>query len=138
MSPTPIGYATSPDGVRWTKNEANPVFVPDPKSAWDNHKVTGCQVEKRNGWYLMFYIGFRDDNHAQIGMARSQDGITGWQRHPANPIVRPGKNRWDHDACYKPYAVFDGRKWLLWYNGRHGGLEQIGVVFHGGGDLGFE
>jgi hypothetical protein len=28
-------------------------------------------------------------------------------------------------------------KWLLWYNGRHGGLEQIGVVLHAGEDLGF-
>ena len=39
----------------------------------------------------MFYIGFRDQDHAQIGLARSKDGITGWQRHPANPIIRPGK-----------------------------------------------
>ncbi len=57
---------------------------------------------------------------------------------PANPIIFPGKDQWDHDACYKPYAIFDGKKWLLWYNGRHGGLEQIGVVFHEGEDLGFD
>jgi predicted GH43/DUF377 family glycosyl hydrolase len=85
----------------------------------------------------MFYIGFRDEDHAQIGIARSRDGITNWQRHPANPVVRPGADQWDHDACYKPYAVFDGHKWLLWYNGRHGSLEQIGVVLHSGEDLGF-
>jgi len=136
--PNAIGYATSPDGLKWTKNEANPVFVPDPKCAWEKHKVTACQVEKRGDWYLMFYIGFRDENHAQIGIARSKDGITNWQRHAANPIVRPGENRWDHDACYKPYTIFDGQKWLLWYNGRHGGLEQIGVVLHEGEDLGFD
>ena len=99
--------------------------------------MTACQVERQGDGYLMFYIGFRDVNHAQIGVARSKDGITGWQRHPANPIVRPGHDKWDHDACYKPYAIFDGRKWLLWYNGRHGGLEQIGVVMHEGEDLGF-
>ncbi len=135
--PNAIGYATSPDGLNWTKNEGNPVFVPDPNSAWEKHKVTACQVEKRDGWYVMFYIGFRDEEHAQIGIARSLDGITNWQRHGENPIVRPGNDRWDHDACYKPYAIFDGTKWLLWYNGRHGGLEQIGVVFHPGEDLGF-
>ena len=135
--PNAIGYATSPDGLTWTKHEANPVFAPDPDSAWEKHKVTACQVEKRDGWHLMFYIGFRDEAHAQIGVARSRDGLTNWQRHPGNPIVRPGENRWDHDACYKPYAIFDGAKWLLWYNGRHGGLEQIGVVLHEGEDLGF-
>ena len=85
----------------------------------------------------MFYIGFRDVHHAQIGIARSRDGITNWQRHPANPIIRPGLDKWDHDACYKPFAIFDGKRWLLWYNGRHSRLEQIGVVFHDGEDLGF-
>ena len=136
--PNAIGYATSSDGLTWSKLEANPVFVPDPQSAWEKHKVTACQVLPQGDWHLMFYIGFRDEPHAQIGLARSRDGITDWQRHPTNPIIRPGENEWDHDACYKPYAIFDGQKWLLWYNGRHGGLEQIGVVFHEGLDLGFE
>jgi hypothetical protein len=85
----------------------------------------------------MFYIGFRDEHHAQIGIARSRDGITGWQRHRDNPIIRPGPGQWDRDAVYKPYAVFDGRRWLLWYNGRKGGVEQIGLALHPGEDLGF-
>ncbi len=135
--PDAIGYATSPDGLTWTKHAANPVFRPDPACAWEKHKVTACQVIKQGDWHLIFYIGFRDTDHAQIGLARSRDGITNWQRHPANPIIRPGQNQWDHDACYKPCAVFDGQQWLLWYNGRHGGLEQIGVVFHEGEELGF-
>jgi len=135
--PDGIGYATSPDGLTWTKRADNPVFKADANNAWEQHKVTGCQVIKQGDWHWMFYIGFRDVDHAQIGIARSKDGITRWQRHPANPIVRPGMDQWDHDACYKPYAVFDGRKWLLWYNGRHGGSEQIGLVLHEGEDLGF-
>jgi predicted GH43/DUF377 family glycosyl hydrolase len=135
--PDAIGYATSPDGLHWTKLPANPIFRPDPQSPWEQERVTACQVVQRGGWHLMFYIGFRDVDHAQIGLARSRDGITGWQRHPANPIVRPGRNQWDADACYKPFAIFDGRQWLLWYNGRHGSLEQIGVALHDGEDLGF-
>jgi hypothetical protein len=135
--PNAIGYATSEDGLTWKKCEANPVFSGDSCIEWEKDRVTACQVERRGGYYLMFYIGFRDVHHAQIGVARSRDGITGWQRHPANPIVRPGKDQWDHDACYKPYAIFDGQKWLLWYNGRRGRLEQIGVVLHEGEDLGF-
>jgi len=135
--PNAIGYATSLDGLHWTKHPTNPIFTPDPNLRWEKHKVTACQVERLGDWYVMFYIGFRDEPHAQIGLARSRDGITDWQRHSANPIIRPSENEWDHDACYKPYAIFDGQKWLLWYNGRHGGLEQIGVVFHPGEDLGF-
>jgi hypothetical protein len=52
-------------------------------------------------------------------------------------VVCPGKGQWDHDAVYKPYALFDGRRWLLWYNGRKGGVEQIGLALHDGEDLGF-
>jgi predicted GH43/DUF377 family glycosyl hydrolase len=135
--PNAIGYATSPDGVKWTKDERNPIFKPDPTSAWEKDRVTGCQVIRNGSWHVMFYIGFRDQQHAQIGMARSKDGITDWQRHPANPIIRPGMDRWDQDAVYKPFAVFDGRQWLLWYNGRRAGSEQIGLATHAGEDLGF-
>jgi hypothetical protein len=135
--PDAIGYATSADGIHWTKHAGNPVFKSDPSAEWEKYKVTACQVVEDEGWYLMFYIGFRDVDHAQIGLARSKDGISHWERNPANPIVHPDPGAWDHDACYKPYAIFDSQKWLLWYNGRHGGLEQIGVALHEGHDLGF-
>src|SRR5215469_474571 len=135
--PNAIGYATSEDGLKWTRHEKNPIFKPDPKNAWEKDRVTACQVIRQGDWHIMFYIGFRDVNYAQIGVARSKDGITDWQRHRANPIIRPGKNQWDHDAVYKPYAIFDGKQWLLWYNGRKGGVEQIGLALHQGEDLGF-
>lgn len=135
--PNAIGYATSLDGVKWTKDARNPIFKPDPTSLWEKDRVTGCQVIRQGPWHLMFYIGFQDQQHAQIGLARSRDGITDWQRHPANPIIRPGKDQWDQDAVYKPFTIFDGRQWLLWYNGRRGGTEQIGLASHAGEDLGF-
>jgi beta-xylosidase len=99
--------------------------------------VTACQVVRRGDWYYMFYIGFRDVDHAQIGVARSRDGVTGWERHPDNPIVRPTPGGWDQDAVYKPSVLFDGQRWLMWYNGRRGGTEQIGLAVHVGEDLGF-
>jgi beta-1,2-mannobiose phosphorylase / 1,2-beta-oligomannan phosphorylase len=135
--PNAIGYATSTDGLHWTKDPGNPIFRPDPGNAWEQDRVTACQVVRDGRWYLMFYIGFRDEQHAQIGVARSRDGVTGWQRHPANPIIRPGAGKWDADAVYKPYAIFDGKQWLCWYNGRHGGIEQIGLALHRGENLGF-
>jgi predicted GH43/DUF377 family glycosyl hydrolase len=135
--PDAIGHAVSTDGLKWTRDEKNPIFRPEPKSAWEKDRVTACQVVKQGDWFVMFYIGFRDRDHAQVGLARSKDGLSGWQRHPANPILRPGKGRWDEDAVYKPYAIFDGKRWILWYNGRRGGVEQIGAAFHDGEDLGF-
>ena len=135
--PDAIGYASSADGKVWAKLPGNPIFRADPKNAWEQCKVTACQVVCRGDWHYMFYIGFRDVNRAQIGLARSRDGVSGWERHPANPIISPGKGQWDHDACYKPFAVFEEGRWMLWYNGRHGSVEQIGLATHLGEDLGF-
>lgn len=136
--PDAIGYATSPDGLHWTKLET-PVFEADPNRRWERYKVTACQVLRFDGWYVMFYVGFRDIDHAQIGVARSRDGVTGWQRLEDNPIVSPTVDGWDADACYKPFALYDSakRRWMLWYNGRHGGVEQIGLVTKPGSKLGF-
>jgi predicted GH43/DUF377 family glycosyl hydrolase len=135
--PNAVGYASSPDGQTWARHDRNPIFRPDPESMWERDRVTGCQVLKQGNWYVMFYIGFSDQHTAQIGLARSKDGITDWRRHTANPIIRPGAAQWDADACYKPFAVYDGKRWLLWYNGRRGDVEQIGVAMHEGEDLGF-
>ena len=69
----------------------------------------------------MFYIGFRDKHHAQIGLARSKDGITELAAAPGQPHHPAGQGHaGTSDAVYKPYAIFDGKRWLLWYNGRQG------------------
>jgi beta-1,2-mannobiose phosphorylase / 1,2-beta-oligomannan phosphorylase len=136
--PDAIGYATSKDGLHWTKHKNNPVFAYDAKNEWEQHKVTACQVIKRKNDYLMFYIGFKNIDYAQIGMARSKNGISGWERYSENPIIKPG-NGWDASAVYKPYALPDKKNKcrLLYYNGRNGGHEQIGIAIHQGMDLGF-
>ncbi len=135
--PDAIGYATSPDGLHWTKSPT-PVFRPEPGNVWEQYKVAGAQVFEHGGWFYIVYIGYRDMDHAQIGIARSRDGLTNWVRNPKNPIVRPTQDGFDQDACYKPFVIFDGKQWLLWYNGRHGSLERIALVLHEGEDLGFE
>lgn len=136
--PNAIGYATSHDGLRWEKYSGNPIFVPDTDLEWEQHKVTACQVIPQGDWYVMFYIGFRDEDHAQIGIARSRDGLHNWQRHPENPIIRPGHGEaWDADAVYKPFALFHNGRWLLWFNGRRGLPEQLGLAILEGEDFGF-
>jgi predicted GH43/DUF377 family glycosyl hydrolase len=136
--PNAIGHAVSSDGAAWAKHAANPVFVPDGGDAWDHDRVTACDVHPTADGFLMFYTGFRDVDHAQIGIARSSDGLTGWQRHSLNPILRPGgTGAWDAAAVYKPSVVHQPGQWLLWYNGRHTLVEGIGLARHAGDDLGF-
>lgn len=137
FEPNAIGYATSRDGLRWDKYSANPVMKADPRYPWEKNRVAAAQVLRWDGWYYAFYIGFRDIDHAQIGIAQSKDGITGWVRNAGNPIIRPTPGGWDADACYKPFAVYSHGRWMLWYNGRNNHFEQIGLAFHYGKDLGF-
>ena len=89
-----------------------------------------------DGWYRMFYIGFHNEHYAQIGMARSRGGVTGWERSTHNPIIAPDEGAWDGDACYKPFVLDMGGRWMLWYNGRREHKEQIGAAVLEG-ELGF-
>ena len=134
--PDAIGFATSDDGLNWIKDKRNPIFSNNTMNEWEQSKVTACEVIKRSNDYLMFYIGFKNIDYAQIGMARSRDGITNWERFKENPIIKPGAG-WDSSAVYKPYAIMEKERWLLYYNGRRENHEQIGVAIHQGIDLGF-
>lgn len=139
--PNAIGYAVSKDGISWEKASVNPVFQSNPANSWEQHKAAGCHVEKANGWYYMFYIGYHTDNYAQIGLARSKNGFSDWERHPQNPIIAPDPKTFDEEACYKPYTIYNSEKnqWMLWYNGRQSDWkEQIGIAVHSGFDLGFD
>ncbi len=63
----------------------------------------------------------------------------GYERYESEAIVSKDLKRLplDQDAVSKPYAIFDGPKWLLWYNGRRGSVEQIGLARQEGEGLGF-
>jgi predicted GH43/DUF377 family glycosyl hydrolase len=135
--PNAIGYATSKDGMNWEKYAANPVFTCDRGNPWEQHKTTACQVVPYKDGYAMFYVGFHDEDFAQIGLAWSKDGLGDWVRHPDNPIISPEPGNWDAEANYKPFAIYNGEQWMLWYNGRTGSTEQIGLVTKDGADLGF-
>ena len=127
--PNAICYAESEDGINWTKHPDNPIFSCAPENEYEQERIGACDILKEDGGYLMFYIGYRDINTACICAARSKDGVTGWERVPENPLVTPTENAWDCDSCYKPTAVrADDGSYIVWYNGRAGGCEYIGLA----------
>lgn len=131
FEPNVLAYAESEDGIKWKKYSDLPIFESDPNNDYEKDRVGGCQVLHTEEGYLMFYIGYRDIHHANICLARSKNGITNWERSSLNPIVIPTPNGWDSDSCYKPSAIWNKKlnKWMLWYNGRIGDNEAIGLVF---------
>lgn len=129
--PNVICYAESADGLVWKKSPLNPILVKG--TGWDGDRVGGCEVHPLpDGRWIMFYIGYSDIHTARIGAAISADGICGWVRLKNNPLVEPTIGSWDADACYKPSVVMEESGWRLWYNGRSGHDEFIGMVEHKG------
>jgi predicted GH43/DUF377 family glycosyl hydrolase len=128
--PDALGYAESADGIHWQRKSADPVLR--AANGWEADRVTAACIVPYQGAYLAFYVGFANGfEDAAIGLARSTDGISGWERYPQNPIIRPGSaGAWDDCNVYKPYAVQFGGRWYVWYNAsRHGDRrEQIGLA----------
>ncbi len=82
-----IGYATSTDGMTWTKSEGGPVLDVSP-AGWNSVSITAPHVDMQGGDYVMTYAGF-DGQTWQLGRAVSRDGLT-WTHDPGNPL--PGLN----------------------------------------------
>ncbi len=135
--PNVLCYAESDDGIHFTKSPLNPVFEKLAENEYERERIGGCQViPHKDLGYLVFYIGYKDINTACICCAYTKDGITDFHRCRLNPLVSPSPGEWDKDSCYKPSAVFNKEKdeWRIWYNGRSGGNEYIGLA-SGQGDF---
>lgn len=126
FEPNVLALAESDDGVNWVKDRINPIYVKNPSKEYERDRVGGCQVLHTDLGYLMFYIGYRDIHTACVCAALSPDGRTNWKRCKLNPILAPDAGSWDGESCYKPSALFDGKGWHVWYNGRTGTNEYIG------------
>ena len=72
-----IGYATSTDGITWTKR-STPVLLPGLPGTRDAFAVANPSVIKDGDLYKMWYEG-DDSTFKAIGYATSVDGVT-WER----------------------------------------------------------
>lgn len=86
-----IGYATSPDGIQWTRASSDPILVPE--ESWEFMSIHTPIVLQEQGKFLMWYGGqdadFSNGGIVQTGFATSSDGVT-WDKDPQNPILKIG------------------------------------------------
>ncbi len=116
---TKIGYATSPDGIHWTKYSGNPVMDVG-KAAWEAGGPYSCSVLPSSGGYRMWYGAYEavPSQVARIGYATSLDGIT-WQRDTVNnPVVGVGgAAQWDAGWAIAPHVLQVEDTHYMWYTG---------------------
>jgi uncharacterized repeat protein (TIGR01451 family) len=119
-----IGYATSNDGIAWTKHPGNPVMDLGPSGAWDDAHLETPSVLRDNQGYQMWYTGF--GTIRRIGYARSPDGIT-WTKFVGNPVLDVGASgEWDEVRVAHPSVLFDDGVYKMWYYG--GQPQRIGYA----------
>ena len=89
-----ILYATSADGLSWTKHPENPVLRSSEN--WEHRNVLYPFVLKRGGLYEMYYTTFGEI--CEIGLALSEDGVH-WQKGDS-PILSPDpESAWESIYC---------------------------------------
>lgn len=104
-----IDYATSADGVHWTKFAGNPVY--GGGSSWPNFFFRHPCVLKVTGTFVMV-----SDNSYQVSYATCPDGIK-WTQSKAilvNPTMPSG---WDNGSASFSAALLNGSKVIIWYTG---------------------
>jgi predicted GH43/DUF377 family glycosyl hydrolase len=127
-----IGYATSTNGIDWTKEMLhNPILGPGI-AAWEDGGVGYCTVMSvPGGGYKMWYCGLNQTwvpDSGRTGYATSSDGIS-WQRMN-NPVLTTGSTgEWDDALAVATQVLFISGSYYMWYAGnriiwnpRHTGL----------------
>ena len=123
-----IGHATSPDGLIWTKDAANPVVGLGSAGEWDERSLSKPAVEFDGSMFHMWYVG-GNTSVASAGYATSLDGSM-WTKHGENPVLEPGPpGSWEGEILAPHTVLFNGSTYRMWYYaGPSVGPWQIGYA----------
>jgi hypothetical protein len=97
-----LGYATSPDGLKWTRYPGNPIF--------DKSWVEDMYVVKHGDTYYMFAEGRHDIAH----MMTSKDRIH-WQDHGRLDVRYTTGESLSPGPYGTPTIWIEGQTWYLFY-----------------------
>ena len=104
-----LGYATSPDGIVWTRYQGNPIFSEN----W----VEDMMVLKDDSLYYMFAEGKNDIAH----MLTSTDKIH-WSDHGSLKILQTNGEPLTPGPCGTPTVFIEGDVWYLFYERNDDGV----------------
>lgn len=116
-----IGYATSTDGITWTKSGSNPVLTIGASGSWESQYVRAPSVVKDgSGTYHMFYEGTASWPVFEIGHATASLPQGPWTKDGLNPVLTGTSGQWDQNEVYSPSVVMNGSVFEMFYSGENG------------------
>ena len=104
-----LGYASSRDGVRWTRHKSNPIY----KAHW----VEDMMVVKQGSVYFMFAEGRGDVAQLLV----SSDGI-GWTRRGPIDVRLTNGSTIPEGPYGTPTGYYENGTWYLFYERRDAGI----------------
>ena len=106
-----ICYATSTDGITWTKQGS----VMQKGGTYENGYAYAARVIKNGETYKMWYCGYDGTTNVRIHYATSADGLT-WVKHGVALNIG-SSGSYDSFYLYYPFVVKDGDEYKMWYVG---------------------
>ncbi|MEM7226068.1 MAG: hypothetical protein AAF495_24025 [Pseudomonadota bacterium] len=119
-----IARATAPSPLGPWTTDPEPVLEPGPEGAWDGKYVGNASVVQSDEGYRMYYtgtgkyeVGAFTEEHDNIGMATSPDGIT-WTKHDG-PVfqISDVENAWDSWSLTETSVQKTNDGWAMVYRG---------------------
>ncbi len=112
-----IGYATSGDGISWTKYQNNPVLDAGAPGEWDSGGVAMPSVLFDGVKYRMWFAGSLVSGFPDVGYAVSHDGIN-WTKHYENPVLSKGSpGEWDEMMIAGTSVLQKSGEYHMWFGG---------------------
>jgi predicted GH43/DUF377 family glycosyl hydrolase len=114
-----IGYATSSDGITWTRATSEPVFT-SHDILWQSTPrfvmATSVLVEE-NTWVLYFTAANTDKPaYGKVGRATASSPLGPWKVNP-EPVLLPGEHgRWDAGGVGDADVIRTSDGYAMYYN----------------------
>lgn len=114
-----FGYATSEDGINWTREGSQPVVMSGAPGAWDEERIDGPDVIKVDGTYFIYYAAtsLQPDFRRRIGCQTSENGVD-WSPC-GSPVISPMPElaAFEGPETEQPNLVYHDGLWLMAYTG---------------------
>lgn len=108
-----IGFASSIDGINWTKHP-QPILY--GTSGWE-YQIATTSIIKKDGIYYLYYTGRNLPNY-KIGVATSTDGIN-FTKYSGNPILSNQEN-WELNGVLNASVIEQNTQLKMVYGNSNG------------------